>query len=187
MKLIFASDIHGSATYCEQLFERIADENPDLIVLLGDLLYHGPRNDLPLGYDPKRVVSLLNSAKDRIIAVRGNCDSEVDQMVLDFPCMADYSTILLERNIAFFITHGHVFKPEDAKDLAASQAFISGHTHIKQAETIEGCFMLNPGSISLPKDGSRSFAIYDEGTFLLKTLEGSIIDTVRPFDDLLFE
>ena len=113
MKLLIASDLHGSAYYCQKLLERIEAEQPDRILLLGDLLYHGPRNDLPRDYAPKQVVPMLNGLKDRIVAVRGNCEAEVDQMVLEFPVMADYTTLLLEEGKLLFATHGHKFNPEN--------------------------------------------------------------------------
>lgn len=198
MKLVIASDIHGSATYARMLFNRIAEEAPDRIVLLGDLLYHGPRNDLPEGYAPRDVFALLNEHAKRIVAVRGNCDAEVDQMVLDFPCMDD-SALLVDGGITLFLTHGHVYAPGDAPtesegdDASADKthlvspgplvgtkpfpalppcsAFLSGHTHVKVLEQRGDIAFVNPGSISLPKDGSRSFATYHDGTFKLKELE----------------
>lgn len=194
MKLVIASDIHGSATYARTLFDRIAEETPDFIVLLGDLLYHGPRNDLPAGYAPREVFALLNEHAKCIIAVRGNCDAEVDQMVLDFPCMDDAAT-LHDGDITLFLTHGHVYAPEDAPNGNTSEnasrsialgalvgtkpfpalpphaAFLSGHTHVKVLERRGGLVFVNPGSVSLPKDGSHSFATYHDGTFELKELE----------------
>ena len=199
MKLVIASDIHGSATYARMLFDRIAEETPDFIVLLGDLLYHGPRNNLPAGYAPREVFALLNEHAKRIIAVRGNCDAEVDQMVLDFPCMDDAAT-LHDGDITLFLTHGHVYAPEDAPSeadapngntseiasrssapgalvgtkpfpaLPPHAAFLSGHTHVKVLERRGRLVFVNPGSVSLPKDGSHSFATYHDGTFKLKAL-----------------
>jgi len=175
MKLLFASDIHGSALYCARLCERIEAEQPDKVILLGDLLYHGPRNDLPEGYAPKEVIPLLNHYKDNIVAVRGNCDSEVDQMVLEFPCMADYSIILADAGVELFVTHGHIWSPSSPPPFSDTAVFLFGHTHIKQAELIGDNLVVNPGSISLPKDGSRSYAVYEDKGFELKTLEGSSI------------
>ena len=123
MKLLIASDLHGSAHYCEKLLARIEAEQPDKILLLGDLLYHGPRNDLPEGYAPKQVIPMLNGLKDKIIAVRGNCDAEVDQMVLEFPIMADYTTLLLENGRTLFATHGHLFDPDHLPPLPAGSAY----------------------------------------------------------------
>ena len=112
MKLLFASDLHGSAYYAEKLEELIRNEAPDKTVLLGDLLYHGPRNDLPREYDPKKVTAILNGLKTQVLAVRGNCDAEVDQMVLEFPIMADYMALFLEGRMVF-VTHGHLFNEEN--------------------------------------------------------------------------
>ncbi len=184
MKLVIASDLHGSETYVRMLLDRIAEEAPERIVLLGDLLYHGPRNDLPQGYDTKQVAALLNEHAARIVAVRGNCDAEVDQMVLDFPCMGDSATIVVDGHM-LFCTHGHVFSPtaepgapDAAPPLPPSSAFLSGHTHVKTLAERAGVLYVNPGSVSLPKDGSRSFAVYENGTFTLKGLEdGEPIDS----------
>ena len=112
MKLVLASDLHGSALYTGQLMKRIEAEAPDRVLLLGDLLYHGPRNDLPEGYAPKQVIPMLNGIKEKIVAVRGNCEAEVDQMVLEFPVMAEYTTLALENGKLLFATHGHHFDPE---------------------------------------------------------------------------
>ena len=177
MKLLIASDIHGSATWCKRLMDAIEAERPNTVVLLGDLLYHGPRNPLPDGYAPMEVAGMLNSMADRIVAVRGNCDSEVDQMVLDFPCMADY-TVLLDGQRRLFCTHGHVFDPaatdghshSNMPTLPEGSAFLSGHTHVKVNESRDGIWFLNPGSVSLPKDGSHSYALYDQGEFELHEL-----------------
>ena len=178
MKLLFASDIHGSLTYCQKLYAQIEKESPDKIVLLGDLLYHGPRNDLPLGYAPKKVIPLLNSLSKHIIAVRGNCDAEVDQMVLDFPCMADYTTIVTDTGKVIFATHGHLMTPENHSAASAFDAFISGHTHIKQAYRNATYLVVNPGSVSIPKDDSHSYATFTNNIFSLKDLSGNIIDEV---------
>ena len=170
MKLIIASDIHGSAYWCGKLMEIIEKENPDKVILLGDLLYHGPRNDLPRDYAPKRVIPMLCAIKERIIAVRGNCEAEVDQMVLPFPCMADYAQLLLDGK-TFYLTHGHHTSPETLPPLEEGSVFLSGHTHIKLDETRGGVRCLNPGSVSIPKDGSHSVLRYENGTFTFLTLE----------------
>lgn len=170
MKLLIASDIHGSAYWCRKLMETIESEQPDRIILLGDLLYHGPRNDLPKDYAPKEVIPMLSSLKEKILAVRGNCEAEVDQMVLPFPCMADYA--LLEADgLTFYLTHGHLHNPDRLPPLQPGTVFLSGHTHIKMDEIRNGVRCLNPGSISIPKDGSHSFLICDNGTFRFCTLE----------------
>ena len=146
----------------------------------GDILYHGPRNDLPRDYAPKRVIPLLNALADRIIAVRGNCDAEVDQMVLDFPVMADYATLFDETGRELFLTHGHVFgagmhnSVDHAPALPEGSALVYGHTHIKVNEASEahpGLWLFNPGSVSIPKDGSHSYGIYEGGAFRHVILE----------------
>lgn len=184
MKFFIVSDIHGSATWCRKFVDAVEAERPDKILLLGDVLYHGPRNDLPEGYNPKEVIAMLNPLAERIIAVRGNCDAEVDQMVLDFPCMADYSTILdseyVDENAEFelctprtlFLTHGHIYGPD--RDGAAgtlpkvpvNTALLYGHTHKRVNEPCAEdptLWLFNPGSLSLPKDGSHSFGTYTTG------------------------
>lgn len=172
MKLLIASDLHGSAYYCQKLLERVEAEQPDKILLLGDLLYHGPRNDLPRGYAPKEVIPMLNSLKEKIIAVRGNCDAEVDQMVLEFPMMADYTTLWLGKGKSLFATHGHLFSPEQRAALPPHSAFVFGHIHEKHAHWQGDTLILNPGSVALPKDGSNSYMMYENGTFIAKTIEG---------------
>ncbi|HAM16504.1 MAG TPA: phosphodiesterase [Eggerthellaceae bacterium] len=168
MKLLIASDIHGSATWCERLMECFAREQPDQLVLLGDLLYHGPRNPLPEGYDPPQVAEMLNALADRIVAVRGNCDAEVDQMVLSFPCLADYA-LVLDGATRLYCTHGHLATPDDPPALPAGTIFLSGHTHVKADEVRNGVRFVNPGSIALPKDGTHSYALYDNGNLELCT------------------
>ena len=170
MKLIIASDIHGSAYWCGKLMEIVEKESPDKLILLGDLLYHGPRNDLPRDYAPKRVIPMLAGHKDRIIAVRGNCEAEVDQMVLPFPCMADFAQLLVDGN-TFYLTHGHHASPDALPPLPAGAVFLSGHTHIKLDEVRTGIRCLNPGSVSIPKDGSHSILIYENEEFHFLTLE----------------
>ena len=171
MKVVIASDIHGSAFWCGKLVEAIKEEEPDQIVLLGDLLYHGPRNPLPDGYAPAEVAALLNAYAARIVAVRGNCDAEVDQMMLDFPCMADYA-LVADGERRLFCTHGHVFAPDTPPALAPGTIFLSGHTHVKVDEQRDGLRFVNPGSVSLPKDGSRSFAVYRDGEIEFRELAG---------------
>ena len=170
MKLVIASDIHGSAYWCRKLCDLIEEEKPDRILLLGDLLYHGPRNDLPREYAPKQVIPMLSHYADRILAVRGNCEAEVDQMVLPFPCMADFSQLYADSRI-FYLTHGHHHNPDDLPPLPQGSIFLSGHTHVKLDETINGIRCLNPGSVSIPKDGSHSCLIYENEEFLFRILE----------------
>ncbi|NJE81350.1 phosphodiesterase [Olsenella sp. SW781] len=174
MKLVIASDIHGAADACARLMAAIEEESPDRVVLLGDLLYHGPRNDLPADYAPKRVIEMLNAVADRVIAVRGNCEAEVDQMVLKFPCMADHN-ILLDpaAGMTLFLTHGHVYGPgyHNSVDawpkLPERSALVYGHTHVKVSEKDEahGAWVFNPGSVGIPKDGSASYGVYEDGSF----------------------
>ena len=176
MKFLIASDIHGSAYWAERLMEAIELEAPDRVILLGDLLYHGPRNDLPREYAPKRVISMLNdlAATGRVIAVRGNCEAEVDQMVLDFPCMADSAVVMDEAGRELFCTHGHVFgagmhnSVDNLPALPAGSALVYGHTHIKvneESASHPGITLFNPGSVSIPKDGSHSYGVYENGAF----------------------
>ncbi len=172
MKLMFASDIHGSASCCEKLFQRFEDEKADRLILLGDLLYHGPRNDLPEKYDPKAVAAMLNSAKEKLLCVRGNCDAEVDQMVLDFPVMADYMTVWADEKM-FFCTHGHLYDIESIPYICEGNAVISGHTHIFRAEKKNGVYYINTGSAALPKNGNpKTYAVYKDGMFEILDMEG---------------
>ena len=170
MKFIIASDIHGSAYWCRKLCDLVEAENPDKLILLGDLLYHGPRNDLPRDYAPKQVIPMLSRHADKIIAVRGNCEAEVDQMVLPFPCMADFSQLLVDGRV-LYLTHGHHHNPDNLPPLKAGSFFLSGHTHVKLDEVRNGIRCLNPGSVSIPKDGSHSCLLYEDGTFSFKILE----------------
>lgn len=170
MKLFIASDIHGSAYWCGRMMEEIQKENPDRVILLGDLLYHGPRNDLPRDYAPKQVIPMLSGIKEKIVAVRGNCEAEVDQMVLPFPCLADYAELLVDGKI-FHLSHGHHQNPQNLPPLPEGSVFLFGHTHVKMDEVVDGIRCLNPGSVSIPKDGSHSFLIYENGNFFFKILE----------------
>ena len=175
MKLMFASDIHGSAFYCEKMLEAYDREGADRLILLGDLLYHGPRNDLPAEYAPKKVIALLNERKDDILAVRGNCDAEVDQMVLQFPIMADYA-ILFWVGRTFYACHGHVYHEKNLPPMKAGDIFIHGHTHVLRAEEADGHLILNPGSVSIPKEGNPpTYAVAENGYFRIKTFEGEIV------------
>lgn len=172
MKYLIASDIHGSAYWCGRLMERVEAERPDKILILGDVLYHGPRNALPRDYDPKGVIAMLNPLAPAIVAVRGNCEAEVDQMVLDFPCMADYAEIVDPGGRTLWLTHGHLWNPGNLPPLQPGSAFLYGHTHVKVLEEVEGgVTVFNPGSVSIPKDGSHSFGIYEDGRFCLELLE----------------
>ena len=170
MKIMIASDIHGSEYYCEKMLEAYRREKADRLVLLGDLLYHGPRNDFPEKYNPKGVIKLLNSMKEEITAVRGNCDAEVDQMVLEFPIMADYALIDIGGK-SLFTTHGHLFNESCLPPMKKGDVLLNGHTHIPVIKDIGEYVFVNPGSVSLPKNGSKnSYVIYD-GKFEIKTLD----------------
>lgn len=161
MKILIASDIHGSAHYAQIIKEAMKKHNCDKLLLLGDLLYHGPRNPLPYNYDPKQVIAILNSMKEHIIAVRGNCDAEVDQMVLEFPIIADYTTIVME-DYTIFATHGHLFHPDHLPRLQKGDVFFFGHVHVPIAEKKDGIHIINPGSITLPKqDSEHSYGILE--------------------------
>ena len=170
MKLLIASDIHGSAYWCRKLLEVYQQEQPDKLVLLGDILYHGPRNDLPREYAPKAVIALLSPLAEKILCVRGNCEAEVDQMVLPFPCMAPYSQLLVEDK-TFYLTHGHHENPRNLPRLNPGDVFLSGHTHVKEDIQVEGVRCLNPGSVSIPKDGSHSCLVYENGECSFRILE----------------
>ena len=150
MKLMIASDIHGSAYYCRKMLGAFEEEKADRLLLLGDILYHGPRNELPKEYCPKEVIAMLNEKKDYILCVRGNCDTEVDQMVLDFPVMAEYSLLYIE-GITIFATHGHHFNLDKLPPHREGDILLHGHTHVPAYIQQEGILYLNPGSVSIPK------------------------------------
>lgn len=172
MKWLIASDIHGSKLYCEKLFESIGKENADEIILLGDLLYHGPRNALPGEYDPMSVAGMLNSLKDKITCVRGNCDAEVDQMVLEFPITADYAEKTWNGR-RFIFTHGHLFESGKLPEFKAGDVVIYGHIHYQVAENKGGVVFINPGSVSIPKNGSEhAYVVFEDGVFTFKDLDG---------------
>ena len=170
MKLVIASDIHGSAYYCAKLMKEVEKQQPDKLLLLGDLLYHGPRNDLPYEYAPKQVIPMLSAYQDIIVAVRGNCEAEVDQMVLPFPCMADSAELEVD-GVLFHLTHGHHDSPDRLPQLPEGSIFLSGHTHVKQDVLRNGIRCINPGSVSIPKDGSHSCLVYQDGEFTVVLLE----------------
>lgn len=179
MKLMFASDIHGSAKYCRKMVEIYEKGFFDKLILLGDLLYHGPRNDLPEEYNPKEVIRLLNHMKQEILCVRGNCEAEVDQMVLEFPVLADYMTIF-EAGRMFFVTHGHKFNLEQMPMLNQGDVLIHGHTHIQAMERTKQCIYLNPGSVSIPKNGNKnSYMTYENGRFVIRDFEENEIASLQ--------
>lgn len=179
MKFLIASDIHGSAFYCRKLVEAVSKEMPDKILLLGDILYHGPRNALPKEYDPQAVSEMLNTLNRtiKILCVRGNCDSEVDQMMLEFPIMAEYCLLsaLNTRNTLIFATHGHVFNKDNMPPISSGDILLHGHTHVPAWDEIENCYYLNPGSVSIPKNDSKhSYIILNDEGFIWKDLGGQI-------------
>lgn len=170
-KLLIASDLHGSAYYTKLLMDRIAEEKADRILLLGDLLYHGPRNDLPRDYAPKEVITMLNSIKNEVLCVRGNCDTEVDQMVLDFPIMADYA-VLFAGGHTIYASHGHHFNESSPPPLKKGDILLNGHTHVPVFHVREDFIFMNPGSVSIPKDGScHSYMTLEDGNFFWKDVE----------------
>ena len=176
MKLLIASDIHGDFNSAKEVIDAFEAESCDKILLLGDILYHGPRNDLPDGYNPKAVIELLNSFSSKILAVRGNCDTEVDQMVLNFPILADYCCLYLD-GITVYATHGHVFNDTTPPPLCEGDILIHGHTHVpKCIEFGNKNYCLNPGSASIPKENSKkSYMIYENREFTLKDLDRNVI------------
>ncbi len=170
MKYLIASDIHGSAYYCQKLMEAICFEKVDRVILLGDLLYHGPRNDLPKEYNPKRVIEILNSISDKIYCVRGNCDAEVDQMVLDFPCLTDSLWLDIEGQ-CIYCTHGHIYNEKKLPKLHKGDILLHGHTHVPRIIEHEKYVYLNPGSVSIPKENSvHSYMVLEHNKFIWKNL-----------------
>ena len=171
MKWMIASDIHGSAHFCRILLEAFEREGAERLVLLGDLLYHGPRNPLPEGYAPMEVAAMLNPLKEKLLCVRGNCDAEVDQMVLEFPIMTDYA-VIPQKGFDIFVTHGHLFE-EKKPPLKRGDVLLMGHTHVQTCELAGEYTLCNPGSVSLPKPGSyRGYIVLEDGVLTWKTLEG---------------
>ncbi len=170
MKLLIASDLHGSAYYTQMLLAREAQEAPEKLILLGDVLYHGPRNDLPRDYAPKQVIAQLGPLAGKILCVRGNCDCEVDQMVLPFPVLADYGWLYLDGRTVY-LTHGHVINKAHPLAFAKGDILLHGHTHIPACEDCGDFMYLNPGSVSIPKEGSaHSYMVYENGVFCWKDL-----------------
>ncbi|MCI8662952.1 MAG: phosphodiesterase [Hungatella sp.] len=178
MKYMFASDIHGSAYFCRKTLEAYKKSGAARLILLGDILYHGPRNEFPKEYEPKQVLSMLNEYRNEIYAVRGNCDSEVDQMVLEFPMMADYALLVLNGR-TFYATHGHIYNKEVLPPMQPGDVLIHGHIHLPVAEPMGDGYLLNPGSVSLPKGGSpNSYGILDEHVFTIYDFEGSKVKEI---------
>lgn len=176
MKWLIASDIHGSIYYARKLIEQADKEQVDKIILLGDLLYHGPRNDLPKEYNPKEVIKLLNDNASRIISVRGNCEAEVDQMVLNFPILADYAILVFD-NITFFATHGHLYNETKLPPLRKGDILINGHTHVQKFKKYVDYTYINVGSVSIPKeDGYYGYTIVENKEITFKNLDGEVIN-----------
>ena len=179
MKWMIASDLHGSAYYCKLLLQRWEEEQADTLIFLGDILYHGPRNDLPRDYAPKEVIAMLNPLAEKLLCVRGNCDCEVDQMVLDFPVLADYCVLPVGEKL-IYATHGHIYNLKNLPPLAEGDILLHGHTHVPAwTEFGQGNVDLNPGSLSIPKENSpHSYMIFEEGVFCWKDVDtGEIYHT----------
>lgn len=175
MRLMIASDIHGSGYYGEKMLQAYEREKCEKLVILGDILYHGPRNDLPKEYNPKKVIELLNNIKDQLLCVRGNCEAEVDQMVLDFPVMADYAIFYMGKRM-IFATHGHIFNENNIPKLKEGDILLHGHTHIPVCKEIgDGKIIyMNPGSVSIPKENSKhGYMIMDENETIWKDIDGA--------------
>ena len=173
MKIMVASDIHGSAYYCQKMTEAYKNSGAQKLLLLGDILYHGPRNDLPKEYAPKKVIEMLNNISDEILCVRGNCDSEVDQMVLKFNIMAEYA-IIYDGERMIFATHGHKFNKNNLPSLKKGDILLHGHTHIPVNESIDGITVMNPGSVSIPKENSwHGYMIIENGTYTWYDFDGN--------------
>lgn len=171
MKLFIASDIHGSAYWCAIMLDAFEKSGAEKLVLLGDILYHGPRNDLPKDYAPKQVIQMLNPLKQRILCVQGNCDTQVDQMVLDFPILASYCWIYAD-GCKMFLTHGHTFSPDEPPPLSKGEYLLCGHTHVPMIKDCGDFTYVNCGSVAIPKENSaHSYIIFDGGRFELMSLE----------------
>ncbi len=176
MKLFFASDLHGSLPATEKALEKFKQSGAETLVLLGDVLNHGPRNPIPDGYNPPQVAELLNQYADKIIAVRGNCDSEVDQMLLSFPMMSDYAWILLASGQRLFLTHGHLYNAQKRPALKQGDVIVHGHTHIPVAEKDGEQFIYNPGSVTFPRNGfAASYGLMEGETLKVVTFEGEVL------------
>ena len=179
MKWLIASDIHGSASWCGKMIGAWQAQGAERLVLLGDLLYHGPRNDLPEHYAPKEVIAMLNGVAPQLLCVRGNCEAEVDQMVLSFPVMADYAALMIDSHV-LYATHGHVRGEDDPPPLQSGDVLLCGHTHVPACRRHGGFTYVNPGSVSIPKNGSpHGYIVLEDGVAVWKDLAG---DAPAAFD-----
>lgn len=177
MKWMIASDIHGSAYWCRRLVEKYKEEKADRLIILGDILYHGPRNDLPEEYNPKKVIEMLNGMKDEILCVRGNCEAEVDQMVLKFPVLADYALLDLGKSMVY-LTHGHVYNEDHLPPMKDGDILLRGHTHVPKCVEHDRYIYMNPGSVSIPKEDSRhGYMLLEGGLFTWKDFDGEIYNS----------
>lgn len=182
MKLMIASDIHGSALWCRRLIAAMEEEQPDKLLLLGDLLYHGPRNALPDEYDPQETAAMLNERKNSLICVRGNCEAEVDQMMLQFPVLAEYALVYTGSRM-IFAAHGHHYHIEEMPNLQPGEILLYGHTHIPLFEQKNGIYCVNPGSVSIPKGGSgHTYLMLEEDMFTWKDFEKGVVRQERLAD-----
>ena len=175
MKWMIASDLHGSAYWCEKMIERYWEEKAGKLLLLGDILYHGPRNDLPRDYAPKRVIEMLNNMREQLLCIRGNCDCEVDQMVLDFPILAYYAVLTWNGRL-IYATHGHLFGENNPPKLQPKDILLCGHTHVPRCKAHDGFTYWNPGSVSIPKENyHRGYMLLEGDRAVWKELDGDTV------------
>ncbi len=177
MKVMFISDIHGSYYFAKKAIDIFLKERFDKLVILGDILYHGPRNPFPTEYDCMKVSELLNEHADSIIAVKGNCDSEVDQMVLQFDNSTSHKEVEFN-GISFYLTHGHIYDEEKLPDLKPGSVLMYGHFHIPLAKKVGNIYVCNPSSISLPKQGTNSYGLLVDNEFSIKTFDGAEVKKI---------
>ena len=175
MRLLIASDIHGDAVCCRKMLEAFEREGAEKLLILGDILYHGPRNDLPKDYNPKEVITILNELKNNILCVRGNCDTEVDQMVLEFPILADYA-VICEKGKLIYMTHGHIYNENNLPPIQNGDVLLHGHTHVAKCTEHENYTYINPGSCSIPKEETHhGYMTLENGVFVWKDFDGNEI------------
>lgn len=180
MRYFIISDIHGSPIYLKKALDIFKENNYDYLIILGDILYHGPRNKIPDGYNPQEVVALLNPLSQQIIACRGNCEAEVDQMLLSFPCLGDYH-LIIDNNISLFATHGHKYTSNNFPMMSGEKCiFLSGHTHLWLLEEKENLIICNPGSITLPKENrAHTYATYENRTLCIMDFKGNCLSQLK--------